>query len=77
MMFSGLTAVFINVLNHISSPKLNNQFFFNFQSIECMNMLLGEPQHLNLNYFAVANAKNLYVKIKSIFVNYKVKILSF
>ena len=42
-----------------------------------MNMLLGEPQHLNLNYFAVANAKNLYVKIKSIFVNYKVKILSF
>jgi len=28
-------------------------------------------------YFAVANAENVYVKIKSKFANYKVKILSF
>jgi len=46
----------IYVLTNISSPKLNNQ---KFQSIECMNMLLGQTQHLRLNYFAVANAENL------------------
>jgi len=40
-----------------------------------MDMLLGEPQHLRMNYFAVANTENCKVKIKSKFV--KVKILSF
>jgi len=42
-----------------------------------MNMLVSQPQHPRRNYFAVANAGNLQMKIKSKFVNYKVKIISF
>ena len=34
------SAVVINVLINISSPKLNNQIFYNFEA-ECINMLLG------------------------------------
>jgi len=33
-------AAVINVLINISSPKLNNQIFYNFEA-ECINMLLG------------------------------------
>ena len=34
------STVVINVVINISSPKLNNQFFLNFEA-ECINMLLG------------------------------------
>jgi len=34
------STVRINVLIKISSPKLNNQFFYYFEA-ECINMLLG------------------------------------
>jgi len=34
-------------------------------------------QHLRLNYFAVANAGSLQAKVKTKFVNYKVKIVRF
>jgi len=39
--------VVIKVLTYISSPRSNNQIFF--RSLECMNILLGQPQHLRLN----------------------------
>jgi len=52
----------IDLLIDISFPKLNNQIF-SFRSIECMNMFLGQPQHLKLNYFADANPEKLQVKI--------------
>jgi len=52
------STVVINVLINISSLKLNNLFFL-FRSIKCMNMLLGERQHVWLSYFAVANTENL------------------
>jgi len=56
-------------------PKVKQPIILKFRSIQCMDMLLGEPQHLRMNYFAVANTENCKVKIKSKFV--KVKILSF
>jgi len=42
-----------------------------------MKLFLGKPQHQRLNYFAFAIAENLYVKIKTKYLNYKVKIISF
>jgi len=39
--------VVIKVLTYISSPRSNNQILF--RSLECMNILLGQPQHLRLN----------------------------
>jgi len=35
------STVVSNVLTNISSPKLNNHFFYLFRNIECMIMLLG------------------------------------
>jgi len=34
------STVVINLLINISSPKINNQVFYNFEA-ECINMLLG------------------------------------
>jgi len=39
--------------------KVKQPNILKFRSIQCMNTLLGKPQHLRLNYFAVANAENL------------------
>jgi len=52
------STVVINVFINITSPTLNNQIFFKFQSLERMNILLGNV-NTRLNYFAVANSENL------------------
>jgi len=41
------STVVVKVLIYTSSPRLINQILF--RSLECMNILLGQPQHLRLN----------------------------
>jgi len=50
--FDSIVVIYV-LINIISKVKQQN--ILKFRSIECMNMHLGKPQHLRLNYFAVAN----------------------
>jgi len=53
------STVVIYVLQQYIISKVKQPSTLKFRSLECMDVLLGEPQHLRLNYFAVANAENL------------------